>query len=129
MTNEEIIDYILYERLLPIIDSFTCLYFKDGDEKGISQLRELYLEWHSETEERIYFIDYIEDNPDCFFNECESLLCKEIGHSMLFKSINRNDYYHMLSQMKFYMLKDKDNPFFKLKRTELKKQDIEQDFR
>ena len=128
MTNEEIIDYILVERLQPIIDSFNCFHFEDGNKDVIRQLRELYQVWQNETKERLLCGDFLEDNPDCFLFKCDSLLCEEIGKSILCKTINVYNFYEMLSQMKVYMLKDKNNPFFKLKQIEQKKFEIEQDF-
>lgn len=128
MTHEEIVDFILYGRLQPIIDSFTFFNFEDGDVGVISKLRELYTVWIDETKERLLCGDYIEDNPNCFFYKCKSLLCEEIGKCLLYNRVNVNDFYDMLSQMKVYMMNDKYNPFFKLKRMKQKVQDIEQDF-
>lgn len=128
MTHEEIVYFILYERLQPVIDSFACFNFEDGDVSVISKLRELYKVWNDETKERLLCGDFIEDNPGCFFKKCESLLCEEIGKCILYNRINVHDFYEMLSQMKVYMLKDKNNPFFKLKQIEQKKFEIEQDF-
>lgn len=129
MNNEEIIDYILYGRLQPIIDSFNCFNFEDGDVSVIRKLRELYAVWDDETKEILLCGNLIEDNPNCFFYQCDSLLCEEIGKCMLFNRLNVNDFYDMLSQMKVHMMNDKDNPFFKLKKISKKKQDIEQDFK
>lgn len=132
MNNEEIIDYILYKRLKPIIDNFNCglncFNFEDGDVSVIRKLREFYTVWIDETKERKLCDDFIEDNPDCFLYKCESLLCEEIGKCMLYNRINVNDFYDMLSQMKVHMMNDKDNPFFKLKKIAKKNQDIEKDF-
>lgn len=130
MNNEEIIDYILFERLAPTIDSFNCFNFEDGDVSVIRKLRELYTVWNDETKEiLLYYSDFLEDNPNCFFYKCDKLLCEETGKCMLYNRINVNDFYDMLSQMKVHMMNDKDNPFFKLKKIAKKKQDIEQDFK
>ena len=129
MTHEEIVDSILYERLQPMIDSFNCFNFEDGDVSVIRKLRELYAVWDDETKEILLCGNLIEDNPNCFFYKCDSLLCEEIGKCMLFNRINVNDFYDILSQMKVHMMNDKDNPFFKLKMVKQKKQDIEQDFK
>ena len=115
MTHEETVDFILYERLKPVIDSFNCFNFEDGDVSVIRKLRELYTVWTDETKERIFCLDFIEDNPDCFFFKCESLLNEEIGKCIIYNRINVNDFYEMLSQMRIIMLEDKYNPFFKLK--------------
>lgn len=128
MTNEEIIDYILYERLQPAIDSFICYGFEDSDSSAIRQLRELYLVWNDETVERIFCGEYIEDNPDNFFNKCDSLLLKEIGYSLIMGKIDKFRFNEMLSLMRDCMIKDNDNPFFKQKRISQKKQSLEQDF-
>ena len=128
MTHEETVDFILYERLQPIIDSFNCFNFEDGDVSVIKKLRELYTVWIDETKERLLCNDSIEDNPDCFFCKCESLLCEEIGKCVIYNRINVNDFYEMLSQMRISMLNDKYNPFFKLKRVEQRKLEIEKDF-
>lgn len=130
MNNEEIIDYILFERLAPIIDSFNFFNFEDGDVSVIRKLRELYTVWNDETKEiLLYYGDFLEDNTNCFFYKCNKLLCEEIGKCMLYNRINVNDFFDMLSQMKVHMMSDKYNPFFKLKKIAKKKQDIEQDFK
>ncbi len=128
MTNEEVIDFILYGRLQPIIDSFNCYEFEDGDSSAIRKLRELYQVWNKETIERLFCGDFIEDNPDNFFNMCDSLLLKEIGYSQIMGRIDNYRFNDMLSQMRICMLNDKYNPFFKLKRITQKKQYIEKDF-
>lgn len=128
MTHEETVDFILYERLKPIIDSFNCFNFEDGDVSVIRKLRELYTVWIDETKERILCHDFIEDDPDCFFCKCESLLSEEIGKCIIYNRINVHDFYEMLSQMRISMLKDKYNPFFKLKIVEQRKLEIEKDF-
>ena len=128
MTNEEVIDYILYERLLPVIDSFNCYEFEDGDLSAIRKLRELYQVWNDETVERLFCGDFIENNPDNFFKKCDSLILKEIGYSQIMGRIDNYRFNDMLSQMRICMLKDKYNPFFKLKRITQNKKDIEKDF-
>lgn len=128
MTHEEIVDFILYERLQPIIDSLTFFYFEDGDISVISKLRELYTVWIDETKERIFCEDYLSDNPDNFLYKCETMLLSLIGKSIMHRCINRCSFEGLLAQMRIYMLKDKNNPFFKLKIVEQKKIEIEQDF-
>ena len=118
----------MYERLQPVIDSFNHYEFEDGDLSAIRKLRELYQVWNEETIERLFCGDFIEDNPDNFFNMCDSLLLKEIGYSEMMGRIDNYRLNDMLSQMRICMYEDKDNPFFKLKRIAKKKQDIEQDF-
>ena len=129
MTHEEIIDYILFERLAPIIDSFNCFNFEDGDVSVIRKLRELYTVWNDETKERIFCEDYLSDNPDNFLYKCETMLLSLIGKSIMHGSINKYSFEGLLTQMRIYMLKDKNNPLFKLKIVEQKKIEIEQDFK
>lgn len=129
MNNEEIIDYILFERLAPIIDSFNCFNFEDGDVSVIRKLRELYTVWIDETKERIFCEGYLSDNPDNFLNKCETMLVSLIGISIMEGCVNRFSFEGLLTHMRIYMLKDKNNPFFKLKKIAKKKQDIEQDFK
>lgn len=129
MTNEEIIDYILFERLAPIIDSFNCFNFEDGDVSVIRKLRELYTVWVDETKERILCGDFIKDNPNCFFYKCETMLLSLIGKSIVNGYVNKFSFEGLLTQMRICMLKDKYNPFFKLKIVEQKKIEIEQDFK
>lgn len=129
MTNEDITDYILYGRLQPIIDSLTFFNFEDGDVSVISKLRELYTVWIDETKERIFCEDYLSDNTENFIYKCETMLLSLIGMSIMQGSVNKYSFEGLLSQMRIYMLKDKYNPFFKLKKISLKKQDIEQDFK
>ena len=129
MTNEEIIDYILYDRLYPIISSIDRFNFEDGNIKVIEQLRQIYVVWSDETKERIFCEDYLSDNPDNFLNKCETMLLSLIGKSIMHGSVNKYSFEGLLSQMRIYMLKDKYNPFFKLKKIAKKKQDIEQDFK
>ena len=129
MTNEEIIDYILYDRLYPIISSIGFFNFEDGDKKVIEKLRQIYVVWSDETKERIFCEDYLSDNPDNFLNKCETMLLSLIGKSIMHGSVNKYSFEGLLSQMRIYMLKDKYNPFFKLKKIAKKKQDIEQDFK
>lgn len=129
MNNEEIIDYILFERLAPIIDSFNCFNFEDGDASVIRKLRELYTVWIDETKERILCEDYLSDNPDNFIYKCETMLISLIGITIMDGYVNKFSFEGLLTQMRIYMLKDKNNPFFKLKKIAKKKQDIEQDFK
>lgn len=128
MKNEYIIDYILYERLQPVIDSFNCYEFEDGDLSAIRKLRELFQVWNDETIERLFCGEFIENNPDNFFKRCDSLLLEEIGYSQVMGRIDNYRLNDMLSQMRICMIEDKDNPFFKIKRITQKKQDIEKDF-
>ena len=44
MTNEEIIDYILYDRLYPIISSIDRFNFEDGNIKVIFKYEDKYFE-------------------------------------------------------------------------------------
>lgn len=53
---------------------------------------------------------------------------EEIGKCIIYNRINVHDFYEMLSQMMISMLKDKYNPFFKLKTVEQRKLEIEKDF-
>lgn len=129
MTHEEIVDFILYGRLQPIIDSFTFFKFEDGDVSVISKLRELYTVWIDETKERIFCEEYLSDNPDNFLYKCETMLLSLIGTSIMIGSINKFSFEGLLTRMRIYMLKDKNNPFFKLKIVEQKKIEIEQDFK
>lgn len=126
MTNEEIIDYILYERLAPIIDSFD--YDSKEESKIVEQLRSLYKVWLSEINERLYCLDYLRNNPNNSIDECDKLLFAEIGRMIVFKSLSKHALVELLMQIRELMLKDEDNPFFKLKRIEQKKFEIEQDF-
>lgn len=128
MTHEEIVDFILYERLQPIIDSFTFFNFEDGDVSVISKLRELSTVWIDETKERICCQDYLSDNPDNSIIKCETMLFALIGEIIMYRRVNQSYCMSLLAKMRICMLKDKDNPFFKHKRITQKKQDIEQDF-
>lgn len=126
MTNEEVIDYILYERLLPVIDSFE--YESEEESDIVEQLRTLYKVWLYEIKERLYCLEYLSNNPDNSIDECDKLIFAEIGRMILFKSLSKYALIELLTQIRELMLKDKDNPFFKLKQITQKKQDIEQDF-
>lgn len=128
MTNEEIIDYILYERLYPIISLIDSYNFEDGDTNVIEQLRQIWGVWSDETKEMLFCQYYLQDNPDNSIDQCKTMLFALIGESIMYKRINRSSFEILLHQMRICMLKDKDNPFFKLKRIKQKKQDIEQDF-
>ena len=126
MTNEEIIDYILYERLAPVIDSFD--YDSKEESKTVAQLRSLYKVWLNEISERLYCLEYMRDNQGNSLDECDKLMLAEIGRMVTFNSLNKYALEELLMQIRELMLEDKDNPFFKLKRIKQKKQDIEQDF-
>ena len=128
MTNEEVFDYILYERLYPIISSIDSFSFEDGNIKVIEQLRQIYTVWTDETIEMLYCQDYLQDNPDNSINKCQTMLFALIGESIMYKRVNQSSFYTLLAQMRICMLNDKDNPFFKLKRIKQKIQNIEQDF-
>ena len=126
MTNEEIIDYILYERLAPIIDSFD--YDSKEERKTVAQLRCLYKVWLDEIGERLYCLDYLRNNQGNSIDECNKLILAEIGRMVTFNTLNKYALEELLMQIRELMIEDKDNPFFKLKRIKQKKQDIEQDF-
>jgi len=129
MTNEEIIDYILYERLAPIIDSFD--YGLIEESKIIEQFRQLYTIWLDETmPERHYCLDYRGSHLDNFIDECDKMIMVEVGVVIISNGgrLSKHALVEMLEQMRICMLKDKDNPFFKLKRIEQNKLEIEQDF-
>lgn len=126
MTNEEIIDFILYERLAPVIDSFE--YGNIEESKTVAQLRSLYKVWLNEINERLYCLEYLREHPDNSIDACDTLIFAEIGRMVTFNNLNKHALIELLMQIRELMLKDEDNPFFKLKRIEQKKLEIEQDF-
>ena len=129
MTHEEIVDFILYGRLQPIISSIDRFNFEDGNIKVIEQLRQIYVVWIDETKESIFCQDYLSDNTDNSLNQCETMLLALIGKSIIHRCVNKYSFEELLEQMRICMLKDKYNPFFKLKIVEQKKIEIEQDFK